>query len=326
MPIEKAPLRVLITGGAGFIGSHFSERLISRGHSVIALDNFNDYYDPAVKRRNVRALRERGESEYRLVEGDILDAGLVGRLFDGGPVDAVVHLAARAGVRPSIQEPALYQRVNVEGTANLLEAAVRHGTKRFLFASSSSVYGANAKVPFSESDPVDGPLSPYASSKRAGELLAYTYHALHGLSVHCLRFFTVYGPRQRPDMAIHKFTRLIDEGREIPFFGDGTSRRDYTFYTDIMDGMEKSLERCAGYAIYNLGESRTIELSGLIRLLEERIGKKAILRRMPDQPGDVPVTYADVSRAVRELDYSPSTPIERGIQAFVDWYRETTGK
>jgi UDP-glucuronate 4-epimerase len=326
MPIESAALRILITGGAGFIGSHFSERMVSRGHAVIALDNFNDYYDPAVKRRNVKALAERGAVMYRMIEGDILDAGTVGRIFTENRIDVVVHLAARAGVRPSIQEPALYQRVNVEGTAHLLEAAVKHGTRRFLFASSSSVYGANAKVPFSESDAVDGPLSPYASSKRAGELLAYTYHALYGLSVHCLRFFTVYGPRQRPDMAIHKFTRLIDEGREIPLFGDGTSRRDYTFYSDIMDGMEKSLERCQGYAIYNLGESRTIELRDLIGLIEEGIGKKANIKHLPDQPGDVPVTFADVSKAVRELDYAPKTPIEAGIRAFVDWYRETTGK
>lgn len=326
MPTETAGLRVLITGGAGFIGSHFSERMVARGHAVIALDNFNDYYDPAVKRRNVRALTERGADAYRLVEGDILDAGTVNAIFAEGRIDAVVHLAARAGVRPSIQEPALYQRVNVEGTANLLEAAVKHGTGRFLFASSSSVYGANAKVPFSESDAVDGPLSPYASSKRAGELLAYTYHALYGLPVHCLRFFTVYGPRQRPDMAIHKFTRLIDEGREIPLFGDGTSRRDYTFVTDIMDGMEKSLERCRGYAIYNLGESSTIELRDLIRLIEERLGKKANIKRLPDQPGDVPVTFADVSKAVRDLDYAPKTSVEDGIRSFVDWYRQTNGK
>ncbi|MBN2201210.1 GDP-mannose 4,6-dehydratase [bacterium] len=319
-------MRILITGGAGFIGSHFSERMISRGHAVTALDNFNDYYDPAVKRRNVRALTERGTDIYRLIEGDILDAAKVRAIFAEQRIDAVVHLAARAGVRPSIQEPALYQRVNVEGTANLLEAAVKHGVGRFCFASSSSVYGANARVPFSENDAVDGPLSPYASSKRAGELLAYTYHALYGLPVHCLRFFTVYGPRQRPDMAIHKFTRLIDEGREIPLFGDGTSRRDYTFVSDIMDGMEKSLERCRGYAIYNLGESRTIELRDLIRLIEERVGRKANIKRLPDQPGDVPVTFADVSKAVRELDYAPKTRIEDGIRTFVDWYRETTGK
>lgn len=326
MPTETSPLRILITGGAGFIGSHFSERMIARGHAVTALDNFNDYYDPEVKRRNVRALTERGGDAYRLVEGDILDTAAVGAIFAEHRIDAVVHLAARAGVRPSIQEPALYQRVNVEGTANLLEAAVKHGTGRFLFASSSSVYGANAKVPFAESDAVDGPLSPYASSKRAGELLAYTYHALYGLPVHCLRFFTVYGPRQRPDMAIHKFTRLIDEGREIPLFGDGTSRRDYTFYSDIMDGMEKSLDRCRGYAIYNLGESSTIELRDLIRLIEESLGRKANIKRLPDQPGDVPVTFADVSKAVRDLDYAPKTPIEDGIRAFVDWYRQTTGK
>jgi len=319
MPIEKPRRALLITGGAGFIGSHFSERMLERGHAVVCLDNFNDYYDPAVKRGNIESLLKRGDG-FRLVEGDILDADLLRRLFGENGFDAVIHLAARAGVRPSIREPGLYQRVNLEGTVNLLEAAVHHGVKRFLFASSSSVYGANSKVPFSEEDPVNRPVSPYAATKRAGELLAYTFHSLYGLSVHCLRFFTVYGPRQRPDMAIHKFTRLIAEGKEIPLFGNGTSRRDYTYVDDIIDGMEASLERCDGFSIYNLGESQTIELRRLIGLIEGALGKKARIQFLDEQPGDVPVTYADISKARRELGYCPRMPIEKGIPAFVDWF------
>ncbi len=319
MPIEKPGRTLLITGGAGFIGSHFSERMLDRGHTVVCLDNFNDYYDPAVKRRNIESLLKR-TCGFRVIEGDILDADLVRRLFEENRFDAVIHLAARAGVRPSIQDPGLYQRVNLEGTVNLLESSVRHGVTRFLFASSSSVYGANTKVPFSEDDPVNRPVSPYAATKRAGELLAYTFHSLYGLSVHCLRFFTVYGPRQRPDMAIHKFTRLIAEGKEIPLFGNGTSRRDYTYIDDIIDGMERSLERCAGYALYNLGESQTIELQRLIGLIEGALGKKARIRFLENQPGDVPVTYADISKAGRELGYHPRTAIETGIPAFVDWF------
>jgi UDP-glucuronate 4-epimerase len=325
MPTEKPRLSVLVTGAAGFIGSHFSERLVARGCSVVGLDNFNDYYDPAVKRRNIASLLKRPDS-FRLVEGDILDVDLLKRLYAENRFDAVVHLAARAGVRPSIQEPGLYQRVNLEGTVNLLDLSVRHGVPRFVFASSSSVYGANSKVPFSEDDPVNHPVSPYAATKRAGELLAYTFHSLHGLSVHCLRFFTVYGPRQRPDMAIHKFTRLIAEGKEIPLFGNGTSRRDYTFIEDIIDGMERSLDRCKGYAIYNLGESQTIELLQLIRLIEKALGKKADLRFLADQPGDVPATFADISKARRDLGYDPKIPIESGIPAFVDWYHRSVQK
>jgi UDP-glucuronate 4-epimerase len=317
-------MRILVTGGAGFIGSHFSERMLGRGHEVVCLDNFNDYYDPSVKRANlVRALRD---PRYRLEEGDILDSGLLDRVFTGAPYDAVVHLAARAGVRPSILEPALYQKVNVEGTVNLLALASRLGVPKFIFASSSSVYGKNSKVPFSEDDPVDRPVSPYAATKRSGELLAYTFHALTGMSVSCLRFFTVYGPRQRPDMAIHKFTKMIAEGKEIPMFGDGTSRRDFTFIDDIVDGMERALERCAGYAVYNLGESNTIELRALIGLIEAAVGKPARIRALPEQPGDVPVTYADISKARRELGYDPRVPVGAGIPAFVRWFLRRDGE
>jgi UDP-glucuronate 4-epimerase len=317
-------MRVLVTGGAGFIGSHFSERLIARGHTVTCLDNFNTAYDPAIKRRNVAALTN--HPAYRLVEGDILDGAMLSGLFGASAFDAVVHLAARAGVRPSIQEPALYQKVNVEGTVNLLESSVSNRVPKFVFASSSSVYGAEAHIPFSEDDRVDRPVSPYAATKRAGELLAYTFHALYGLSVHCLRFFTVYGPRQRPDMAIHKFTRLIAEGKEVPLYGDGSSRRDFTFISDVVDGLERSLERCSGYSIYNLGESQTVELKALIGLLEKAIGKQARIQALPDQPGDVPITYADISKARRELDYRPSVPIEAGIPVFVRWFLEQHGR
>ena len=288
-------MRFFVTGGAGFIGSHLCERLVRQGHSVVCLDNFNHYYDPRIKRKNVESLLS--HERYSLIEGDILKPRLLERVFADGAFDCVVHLAARAGVRPSIQRPRLYQKVNVEGTVNLLEYSVRSGVSKFILASSSSVYGNNKKVPFSEEDPVDFPISPYAATKKACEVLGYAYHALHGMPATCLRFFTVYGPRQRPDMAIHKFTRLIDADREIPMYGDGSSRRDYTYITDILDGIEKSIEFCDGYHIYNLGESQTIELIALIRLLEEGLKKKARIKRLPDQPGDVAVTFADISKA-----------------------------
>jgi len=312
-------MHILLTGVAGFIGSHLAERLLAEGHTIVGLDDFNDFYDPRVKRRNLAQVQQ--HQGFRLVEGDILNYTLLKSLFAAQPFDAIIHLAARAGVRPSIREPLLYQEVNCRGTNNLLEMARQHGVGTFLFASSSSVYGANEKIPFAEEDPVDHPVSPYAATKKAGELLCYTYHHLFGLSVSCLRFFTVYGPRQRPDMAIHKFTRLIDAGEKVPMFGDGSSRRDYTFITDIIDGVVAALERCHGYAIYNLGESRTVELRYLISLISAALGKEAIVERLPEQPGDVPVTYADISRARKALDYAPKVPIEEGIERFVEWYR-----
>ncbi len=312
-------MHILLTGAAGFIGSHLAERLLAEGHTIVGLDDFNDFYDPARKRHNLAQVVNR--DNFRLVEGDILDYPLLGQLFATESFDAIIHLAARAGVRPSIREPLLYQEVNCRGTNNLLEMARQHGVGVFLFASSSSVYGANKKIPFSEDDPVDCPVSPYAATKKAGELLCYTYHHLFGLSVSCLRFFTVYGPRQRPDMAIHKFTRLIDTGQKVPMFGDGSSRRDYTFITDIIDGVVAALQRCRGYAIYNLGESRTVELRYLISLISAALGKEALVERLPEQPGDVPITYADISRAQRALDYAPKVPIEEGIERFIAWYR-----
>ena len=313
-------MRVLVTGGAGFIGSHLVERLLDKGHDVLVLDDFDDFYDPALKRENVRAAA--ASARWRLVEGDIRDVALVERVFgDFGP-EMIVHLAARAGVRPSIDQPLLYQEVNVGGTQVLLEACRKAGVSKFLFASSSSVYGDDSKVPFSESDPVERPVSPYAATKRAGELLGYTSWHLHGIAFWSLRFFTVYGPRQRPEMAIHKFTRLIDDGEEVPQFGDGSSRRDYTWIEDIVDGVEAAVERIDGYEILNLGEANTTSLSDLIDLIARALGKRARIRRMPFQPGDVQTTYADISRAAARIGYAPKCPVEAGIPRFVAWYRE----
>lgn len=313
-------MNCLLTGGAGFIGSHLSERLLAQGQTVVNVDNFNDYYDPEIKRRNVAPLLR--QSNYTLFEGDILDRASLEKLFRDHKFEAVVHLAARAGVRPSIAQPLLYEKVNMEGTLNLLELARQTGVSKFIFGSSSSVYGENPKVPFSESDPVDHPISPYAATKKAGEQMCYTYHHLYGLRVSCLRFFTVYGPRQRPDMAIHKFTRMIANGEKVPMYGDGSSKRDYTFVADIIDGIEAAIAHCNSYHIYNLGESRTIDLKSLINLIQEYLGKKAVIEQLPPQPGDVPITFADISKAQREIGYSPRVDIQEGVRRFVEWYKE----
>jgi len=312
-------LRILVTGGAGFIGSHLIERLLPNDQ-VFCLDNFNNYYDPAIKWRNIKAVQSL--PGFSLIQADITDFDSMQKIFASHRFDVIVHLAARAGVRPSIQQPLLYEKVNVRGTNNLLDLCKDHGIDKFIFASSSSVYGANKKIPFSEEDSVDRPISPYAATKKAGELISYTYHHLYHISITCLRFFTVYGPRQRPDMAIHKFAHLINQGKPIPMFGDGSSRRDYTFISDIVQGVLRSIERCSGYHIYNLGESKTIELAKLIKLLENALRKKAIINHLPQQPGDVPITYADVSLAQRELDYNPQVGIEEGIEKFVHWFKE----
>ena len=309
---------ILITGGAGFIGSHLAERLLADGRQVVVLDNFDSFYDPAVKRRNVATALS--HPAYRLEEGDIRDGELLERLFRELRPEAVVHLAARAGVRPSIADPVLYSSVNLDGTTQLLEASRRHGTKRFLFGSSSSVYGNNDKVPFAESDPVDHPISPYAATKKAGELLAHTYHHLTGMGVACLRFFTVYGPRQRPEMAIHKFARLLADGQEIEQYGDGSSARDYTYISDIVEGIVKALARCQGYHVWNLGGSRTITLKELVHKIAEELGVAPRIRELPDQPGDVVRTWADVTRAARELDWSPRITIDRGLALFLAWF------
>ena len=312
---------VLVTGGAGFIGSHLSRRLLDRGDCVTVLDDFNDFYDPARKRANVAPFLESGG--YRLIEGDIRDEALVDRLFTDAELTAVVHLAARAGVRPSLAEPVLYEDVNCIGTLRLLEAARRHGPEVFVFGSSSSVYGINEKVPFSEEDPVDRPISPYATTKRTGELLCYNYHHLHGLKTSCLRFFTVYGPAQRPEMAIHKFTRLLADGEPVPLFGDGGSRRDYTYIDDIVDGVVAALDLAPDFEIVNLGGAETTALIDLVRWLAEELAVEPRIDYLPDQPGDVPVTFADVSKASRLLGYAPRVPIRSGLRRFVDWYRST---
>jgi len=309
---------ILITGAAGFIGSHLSERLLQEGSRIICLDNLDTFYDPQIKRENLKPLL--ANNNFTMIEGDIRDLKLLTDIFEGNRIDIIVHIAARAGVRPSIKEPLLYYDVNVRGTTNLLEMAKNYHVKKFIFASSSSVYGENKKVPFSEDDNVDYPISPYAATKKAGELISFTYHHLYGIPVSCLRFFTVYGPRQRPEMAIHKFTRLIYEGKSIPVYGDGTSRRDYTYIDDIISGITASVNTELGYEIINLGESKTVKLTELISLIEENLQKKALIEWLPDQPGDVPVTFADIGKARRLLGYTPCIDIKEGAGRFVEWF------
>ena len=311
---------ILVTGGAGFIGSHLTRRLLDRGDRVTILDDFNDFYDPARKRANVARLAER--DGFSLVEGDIRDAELIEKLFSEQRFDGVVHLAARAGVRPSLKEPILYEDTNCIGTLRLLEAARHHGPDTFIFGSSSSVYGINQKVPFSEEDEVNQPISPYATTKRAGELLCYNYHHLYDMNIACLRFFTVYGPAQRPEMAIHKFTDLLAKGEEIPMYGDGYSRRDYTFIDDIIDGVVASLDLAPPFEILNLGGAETTALADLVRMIADELGVEHRVQYLPDQPGDVPITYADVRKAGRVLGYSPRVSIREGLRRFVEWYRE----
>lgn len=312
-------MKALVTGAAGFIGSHLIERLLRDGWTLVGVDSFDAFYDPATKRRNIAA--SLSNPAFQLIEADIRDRAAMERAVEPG-TDVIVHLAARAGVRPSIVEPALYADVNVNGTVTLLEAARKRGVPKFIFASSSSVYGNNRKVPFSEDDNVDFPISPYAATKKAGELICHTYHHLHGLAITCLRFFTVYGPRQRPDLAIHKFTRLIEEGKPVPIYGDGTMMRDFTYIDDILNGIVAAMERCVGYEIYNLGESQPISVNDLIAELEHALGKKAIRQQLPLQPGDVDRTYADVSKAESRLGYKPSTNIRTGLTRFIAWFRQ----
>lgn len=312
--------RVLLTGAAGFIGSYVVEALLERGDEVVGFDNFEAFYSPDVKRRNLRAALD--HAGFTFIEGDLRSAASVERAFGAGPFDAVIHLAARAGVRPSLADPAGYTETNVSGTALVLEAARKHAVGHVVFGSSSSVYGARSVAPFRESDPVDEPVSPYAATKRAGEILASTFHHLYGLPVTCLRFFTVYGPRQRPDMAIHRFTRLIDQGREVELYGDGQSERDYTFVDDVVDGVVRALDRPRGYRIFNLGTNRTILLIELIELISAALDQTPRIVRLPGQPGDVPLTYADITLARSELGYDPATKLDDGIAAFIDWYRK----
>ena len=311
---------ILVTGGAGFIGSHLVDRLLGEGTwSVTVVDDFNDFYSPEIKRANVAEHLK--SPDYRLVEADIRDAAALERLFNETNFDVIVHLAARAGVRPSLAEPKLYTETNINGTVNLLELAREHGIKQFVFGSSSSVYGINAKVPFAEDDRIHQPISPYAATKAAGELLCHTYSHLYGMRCVCLRFFTVYGARQRPVLAIHKFSKLITEGRPIQMFGDGTARRDYTYVDDIIQGVRAAIDYDRSiYEVFNLGESQTTELKDLISLLERSLDAHAIIEHQPTQPGDVPITFADISKSKDLLGYSPTTKIADGIPKFVEWF------
>jgi UDP-glucuronate 4-epimerase len=318
-------MNILLTGAAGFIGSNLAERLCDRGDRVVGLDNFDVFYDRATKEKNLSGVRARGN--FQLSEGDITNVGAISAAFDlAGPVDTLVHLAALAGVQPSLANPERYFAVNVTGTLNLLRVARERGVKKVVFASSSSVYGRDSAVPFSEGDPCATPVSPYAASKRAGELLAFTEHHLHKTAITCLRFFTVYGPRQRPDLAIHKFTRLIAQGKPITLFGDGGTSRDYTWIDDILDGVVASIDQPGdAFRIYNLGGSQPTSLMELVERISSALGKTPVIEWKPMQPGDMVHTLAKVDLAGRELGYAPKVSIADGIPRFVEWWRATNG-
>ncbi len=312
--------KILITGVAGFIGSHLSEALLQRGDTILGIDEFNDYYNPDIKHRNLAESLQ--SDQFTLVKADICDESTLRDQFELFRPDVVVHLAARAGVRPSLKDPNLYHRVNVIGSQHILDACREYKPSHLVFASSSSVYGGSLEVPFSETDPVMRPISPYAATKRMNELQAHVYSHVYGVRVTMLRFFTVYGPRQRPDMAIHKFTRAILEGASLPMFGDGTTRRDYTYIEDIIDGVVRAIDTPFDYEIFNLGESHTTQLCELIALLEKHLGKKANIEHHPNQPGDVSITYADIQHAKDKLGYNPQYSMDEGISRFVQWFKQ----
>jgi UDP-glucuronate 4-epimerase len=310
--------RILITGGAGFIGSHLAQSYLRAGHEISIIDDLNDFYAPELKQENLEEVRKTGPIQFYAC--DICDAARVNDIVREVSPEVIVHLAARAGVRPSLEQPLLYEQVNVHGTMVLLEACRAAGVKKFVFASSSSIYGVENRVPFREDDTAALPISPYAATKIAGEKICYTYSHLYGIGVVGLRFFTVYGPRQRPDLAIRKFTGMIDRGEPIPVFGDGSSSRDYTYIDDIVSGVVAASELDCSFEVFNLGNAHPVGLITLIRSIEQCLGKKADIRWLPPQPGDVPTTYADVSKAQRMLGYSPATPFAEGIGRFVEWY------
>jgi len=317
-------MNIIITGGAGFIGSHISERLIKIGHNIICIDNFNDFYDPKIKEDNLANIIN--NKRFKLFPIDILDKKKINKIFLENNIDLVIHLAARAGVRPSIANAELYEIVNVQGTINLLEECKRNNVNKFIFASSSSVYGGNKKTPFSENDQVDKPVSPYAMTKKSGELICYTYHYLYNIQVFAFRFFTVYGPRQRPEMAIHKFVREMMDGRDINIYGNGKSSRDYTYIDDIIDGITNSLDIISGYEIFNLGNSKPINIIELIKIIEDQTGLNANIVYAEKQPGDVFCTYSDISKAKRMINYNPEVSIEVGIKRFIEWYKSKNYK
>ncbi len=312
-------MTIMVTGCAGFIGSHVTDKLLDMGKKVVGIDNFDQFYDQSIKIKNIE--HNLDNENFIFHRADIREKAQMEKIFHDNEIDTLIHLAARAGVRPSIQDPLLYEDVNVRGTINLLELGRKHNIRKLVFGSSSSLYGINEEIPFREDDPVDKAISPYAASKKACETFCYTYHHLYGIPITSLRFFTVYGPRQRPEMAIHKFTRLIDQGKVIEMYGDGRSRRDYTYISDIVNGIMAAVDKKLGYEIINLGNSDVVELRYLIRLIEENLGKNAIIKKLPDQPGDVPVTYADISKAQKLLGYKPMVRIGEGIENFVDWYK-----
>ncbi|MEA2016430.1 MAG: GDP-mannose 4,6-dehydratase [Actinomycetota bacterium] len=313
-------MNILVTGGAGFIGSHLCEKLINLGFNVICVDNFNKFYSTAIKEDNISKIA--ANSKFKLFRADICDLNQIDDVFSRNKVELVIHLAARAGVRPSIKDPLLYEKVNVAGTINLLECCKKHDILKLIFASSSSVYGGNMKIPFSENDNVDRPISPYAATKRAGELICHTYYSLYGISAFCFRFFTVYGPRQRPEMAIHKFTRQILGGKQVKLFGNGSSSRDYTYIDDVISGIVNSLDIVKGFEIINLGNSNSVKLINLVSLIEDITGRKANIKFIENQPGDVFLTYADIRKAGKMLKYSPETNIKEGLIKFIEWYKE----
>lgn len=312
-------MNVLLTGSAGFIGSSLADNLLAQGYNVVGIDNFDSFYDRKIKLKNIEnAILN---SNFQIVEGDIRDKNLLNNLFEKHDFHLIVHLAAKAGVRPSVESPQEYFEVNINGTINILEIAKEYGVKKMIFASSSSVYGNNTKIPFSETDFVDHPISPYAASKKAGELICYTYHELYQMDINCLRFFTVYGPRQRPDLAIHKFTKLILEGKPVPVYGDGSFKRDFTYVDDTVFGINQAIKNLNGFHVYNLGNSRTISVLEMVAELEKALGKKAKIDFRPLQPGDVKLTYADITSAKKELQYNPKFDFSTGINNFVEWLK-----
>ena len=327
--MNTRPQRILLTGGAGFIGSHLAEALLRAGANLTIIDNLNDFYNPSIKLDNLEQVKLAGEFEFCNL--DICDIAGLQTVFERVQPQAVVHLAAYAGVRPSIEKPLLYERVNIAGTLNLLELCRIHKVPKLVFGSSSSVYGASNQVPFSEDQIALRPISPYAATKVAGELIAYTYASLYGISINCLRFFTVFGPRQRPDLAIHKFTALIEAGRTVPVFGDGSTGRDYTYVDDIVSGILAALDyepepdKGVRFEVFNLGNSHPVLLSELLDNLAQVTGREVICQQQPDQPGDVPITWADISKARRLLGYNPQTPLRKGLESFVAWYRSSAG-
>ncbi len=313
-------MKIVVTGGAGFIGSHLVEALLQKGEDVCVVDDFNDFYDPSLKRENVVPFVQ--NPRFTLYETDIRDREAITKIIQDEAPDVICHLAARAGVRPSVSDPHLYEEVNCLGTLNIMEAVKKRGVENLVFASSSSVYGLNSKVPFSEDDPITAPASPYAATKRAGELMLHTYAHVYGVPITCLRFFTVYGERGRPDMAVAKFTRLVWEGRKVPVYGDGTQKRDFTYIGDILKGLVRSVYTPFRYEIINLGGSHPVELKRLVAIIEEKLGRKADTEYLPAVKGDVPQTFASVERAKRLLGYSPQVGLEEGVERYVKWFVE----